>query len=158
MEKRTRPDLASELSDGLRRLVGEARAAETRAAARAPVPLDAAELAAIRIIGDRGVVRMRDLAVTLAMPPSSATSLADRLIAKELAVRERNEADRRVVTMALAPKGRAIHRDLSREHERLCADMLSGFTASEQAMLIDLMGRLSRRDAAAAPARKRRGR
>ncbi len=55
---------------------------------------------------------MRELAARLRCDPSTVTFLADRLEAKNLAVREVDQKNRRVKTLHLTPAGRKARRTL----------------------------------------------
>lgn len=127
----------------VRQLVTRTAAAEADVMARAMVSIDASELRALRFVGERGAVRMRDLAEELSIAPSSATDLADRLAAKDLVKRTQNPADRRIVLLSLSRQGRKIISDASDVQMRLCREMLESFAPDERETLVAMMQRVA---------------
>lgn len=65
------------------------------------------------LLAQRGPLRAADLAAGLSTSPSQATRLCDRLIAKELIIRETVPNDRRGVLVVLAPLGRVFLDDVT---------------------------------------------
>lgn len=126
----------------LRHLLTRNQALGIQVMRRSVEPIDSVELDAIRLIGERGSVRMRTLTDVLGIPASSATNLVDRLVSKRLVRRTANEADRRIVQVSLDRQGKKIYRDALEEQLKLCREMLENFTANERIGLIDLLGRL----------------
>ncbi len=66
------------------------------------------------VLASRGPQRMVDLAESLAMLPSTATRMCDRLDAKGLIRRARPSNDRRSVRLTLSPAGRQVVADVTR--------------------------------------------
>lgn len=72
---------------------------------------------------------MRELSQQLAVSPSTACELVDRLARAGLVQRESDPNDRRIVRLRLAPKGRRLfakHKEERNEHLRLFLDRLTG--------------------------------
>lgn len=63
---------------------------------------------ALVILASRGPQRPVDLAEALAIDPSTATRLCDRLVRKRLISRRRQGADRRAVRLDLTARGRQL--------------------------------------------------
>jgi len=63
---------------------------------------------ALVLLGSRGPQRPVDLAEALAIDPSTATRLCDRLVRKRLISRRRQGADRREVRLDLTARGRQL--------------------------------------------------
>jgi DNA-binding MarR family transcriptional regulator len=63
----------------------------------------------------RGPQRVADLAAVLGVDPSTVTRMCDRLVRKGLAYRRRGTSDRRAVKITLAPAGRELVQDVTRQ-------------------------------------------
>jgi DNA-binding MarR family transcriptional regulator len=63
----------------------------------------------------RGPQRVADLAAVLGVDPSTVTRMCDRLVRKGLAYRRRASTDRRAVKISLAPAGRELVQDVTRQ-------------------------------------------
>jgi DNA-binding MarR family transcriptional regulator len=63
----------------------------------------------------RGPQRVADLAAVLGVDPSTVTRMCDRLVRKSLAYRRRGNSDRRSVKISLAPAGRELVQDVTRQ-------------------------------------------
>ncbi|MCB9674800.1 MAG: winged helix-turn-helix transcriptional regulator [Alphaproteobacteria bacterium] len=61
------------------------------------------DLQAVHVLGSRGPSTAGDLASALGVTSGGLTAVVDRLIALDLAIRERDPADRRRVRIALRP-------------------------------------------------------
>lgn len=61
-------------------------------------------------------LRMSELARRLLIVRSTCTRLVDRLVRQELVERRHDPADRRLVWVALTPKGRSVQRRAARAH------------------------------------------
>ncbi|MEO1194390.1 MAG: MarR family transcriptional regulator [Pseudomonadota bacterium] len=131
------------LQTALDAIVRRSQTADAGALARLPQALDAGDLEAIKLLGQFGVLSMRDLAEQLRIPASTATSLVDRLEKKGLVERSRNAADRRVIQLSLTAEGREALNAVTQEHLRLCQELLESFGPQEQTVLADLLERLA---------------
>lgn len=98
-------------------------AARSLAAHEAEVSL--AQYRALVVLASRGPQRPVDLSQALALDPSTVTRLCDRLVAKKLIARRRQEADRREVRLTLTTSGRRLVDDVTarrrQEIERIVA-------------------------------------
>ena len=110
-------------------------AIERQHAAAADPPLAPPEMAALRLLAQKGPVRMRDLASSLGLPPSSVTGLADRLEGRALAERRRVPGDRRTVHLDLAPQGRTLIEAVRAEQAVVCDRLVESFGPAEAAVL-----------------------
>lgn len=86
-------------------------AARSLAAAGEDVTLP--QYRALVVLASRGPQRIADLADALAVTPSTATRMSDRLVRKQLARRSRTSADRREVRIALTELGRRLVDDVT---------------------------------------------
>lgn len=69
---------------------------------------------ALVVLAQHGSRRPADLAAALDVTPSTATRMCDRLVAKGLMERDRVDADRREVRLALSSEGRALVDEVTR--------------------------------------------
>ncbi|WP_374673325.1 MarR family winged helix-turn-helix transcriptional regulator [Ideonella sp.] len=91
-------------------------------------------------------VRECDTAVSLArelsLDAGAMTRALDRLEAKGLVRRERSEADRRVVRVALTDEGRQVAKRVPPVMAEVLNNHLRGFSRAEWEQLLSLLGRL----------------
>jgi MarR family transcriptional regulator, organic hydroperoxide resistance regulator len=66
------------------------------------------QLWALWELGRKAPLSLKDLAANMHLSPSTVVGVIDRLIAKDLVVREADKADRRRVCLSLSPHGRAL--------------------------------------------------
>jgi DNA-binding MarR family transcriptional regulator len=142
MPKRT-DDLLTRLSSSMDLLADHGRAADAAAVSALKLDLGANELAALRWLDSTGLATMRAMAEAIDLPRSSATTLVDRLVEKDLVLRVRDEGDRRVVRVSLTPLGKAVIGRSETERSRLCAELLATFNPAEQQALVALLERLA---------------
>lgn len=90
------------------------------------------ELLALEAIFRHGALAMSEIARNLGVGMSTATSIADRLIEKKLAIRERSEGDRRVVRVTLTKKGEKINSAYQKQKKEGFSRMVSLLTQKEQ--------------------------
>lgn len=99
---------------------------------------DAAEeitLAQYRVLVElaaRGPQRLADLAGVLAVDPSTATRMCDRLARKRLLRRRRTNADRRVVLVSLTPSGQQIVKEVSARRRAEIARILRRLPSADR--------------------------
>ena len=101
----------------------------------------------------RGAQRPGDVAADLAVEPSTATRMCDRLVRKELVTRRHSSEDRRTVVIELTPAGQELVRTVMHrrrlEFERLAAAVpveQHDAVISALAVLIDASGARPDRD------------
>jgi DNA-binding MarR family transcriptional regulator len=91
------------------------------------------QMVALHYLEGKTRVAMKEFARNMMIRMSSATVLADRLIAQGMAKRERGDKDRRVVWVAITPKGKK---------------RLTRIVRRKQIVIEEIFGRLSRRERA----------
>lgn len=91
-----------------------------------------------------GVCTMRDLAGALHTCGSSATAIVDRLVALRLARRERDPHDRRVVRVAIAPKGIRVMDQIRRQRRGGLIRMFGTVSVAERSRYLDIIRKLVR--------------
>jgi DNA-binding MarR family transcriptional regulator len=88
------------------------------------VDLTMAQLKAMMLLVQSGGVRSRELADGLGIAPSAATAVVDRLVHQQLARREADPGDRRIVWIRPTPKAQALHDQLLQANEEVLADVI----------------------------------
>ncbi|GIX47181.1 MAG: hypothetical protein KatS3mg131_1392 [Candidatus Tectimicrobiota bacterium] len=106
--------------------------------------LGEAEWEALRVLGERGECRMRELAAACGVALSTATGLVDRLVAKGLVQRRHGESDRRLVLVRLTGRGRLLYQERLEADMRLVLGMLQPLGAREQRQLVALLEKIVR--------------
>jgi DNA-binding MarR family transcriptional regulator len=91
---------------------------------------------------DGRITNSSDLAHNICHDAGSLTRLIDQLEKRGFVTRTRSEKDRRVVTLALTPRGRSVVGALAPRVMNLWNGLLSGFTHQEVDTLISLLTRL----------------
>ena len=86
-----------------------------------------------------GACTMRNLAVAARTRESTATGLADRLVALRLVRRTRNAKDRRVVYVDLTPKGRRVMHQFHAQRRRSIMRMYGRLSGDDRARYIEIM-------------------
>jgi DNA-binding MarR family transcriptional regulator len=89
-----------------------------------------------------GITTAGDLAHNICHDAGSLTRLIDEMVRRGLVARTRSESDRRVVTLALTPRGRDLVEALAPRVMNFWNGLLCGFSHSEVDMLINLLTRL----------------
>ena len=74
----------------------------------------------------------RDLANFLGVPPTSVTTIVDRLVRREYLSRGRTENNRRVVILSLTDAGREVMEQILEEQRRHCSAMLAILEPTER--------------------------
>ena len=70
------------------------------------------QLWALKVLAERGPVRVSELAARMYLHPSTVVGILDRLEAKELAARQRLAKDRRVVNVGLTAAGKTLVKNM----------------------------------------------
>ena len=92
---------------------------------------------------DRSGATMNELARRQGCALSSATALADRLLAQGLAVRIQDQADRRVVRIAPTVKGEELCARFAEVKRDLALQAMAALTDDEMATLIRLLRKVA---------------
>jgi DNA-binding MarR family transcriptional regulator len=87
---------------------------------------------ALVLLAQRGSCRSVDLAEALAVSPSTASRMADRLVRKGLVTRGSSPGDRRAVLLALSESGESLVRDVMRRRRHEVARILREVPARER--------------------------
>jgi DNA-binding MarR family transcriptional regulator len=116
---------------------------------RPPVPApdiecSSQEMRALAVLGHKGSVIMSDLASILDVPLSTATHTVDRLVSKDLVVRERPAENRRIVQVELSKKGLEMHRSFMDCRLAMGRTMLEALSSGEREIFLELMAKMTR--------------
>jgi DNA-binding MarR family transcriptional regulator len=91
---------------------------------------------------DGRIATAGDLAHNICHDAGSLTRLIDQMEKRSLVTRARSDKDRRVVTLALTPRGRSLVEALAPKVMDFWNELLSGFRHDEVDTLINLLTRL----------------
>jgi DNA-binding MarR family transcriptional regulator len=91
---------------------------------------------------DGRIATAGDLAHNICHDAGSLTRLIDQMVKRGLVTRSRSESDRRVVSLALTPRGGSLVEALAPKVMHFWNGLLSGFTHAEVDSLIGLLTRL----------------
>jgi DNA-binding MarR family transcriptional regulator len=100
---------------------------------------------ALTWVHERDRAAMHDLAVSLAMNPSTATLLVDRLVGKKLMSRVRDRSDRRRVLVRVTPRGRRMLEEIHTQKRKALLETFRPLTARERSRYLELVETLARR-------------
>jgi DNA-binding MarR family transcriptional regulator len=110
--------------------------------------LTLAQLRLLLVLRAQGPSRMSDIAAVLGIALSTATGIVDNLVRKELAVRETEPQDRRLVICRLSPQGQELINRLWISGQFQISRLLEGLTrpqleeaAGVAQMLLDNLSR-----------------
>jgi DNA-binding MarR family transcriptional regulator len=92
-----------------------------------------------------GPLTMGELAKRIGVTEKTVTGVADRLERDAYVRRERDEADRRVVRVRLAPKGLSCFKEIDNHMNESLGDMLSALGADDRRSLFRILEKLVHR-------------
>lgn len=135
---------AKELNSYIQQMLEAVTAAERSTCLNSPSSeLSLQELKVIGLLGERGPAIMRDIAGYLGFAMSTGTGIVDKLIERGFVTRERNEEDRRVVTVALTEAGQEMYGMYQERNMGLSLSMLESLSGKEQDTLLALMRKIA---------------
>ena len=102
-----------------------------------------------------GPLPIAELGAKMLRSPGNMTAAIDRLETQKLVVRERDDADRRVIRVGLTPEGEALIKDALPGHVAEITNAMSALTAEEQETLASLCKKLGLAAAGLEPADRR---
>lgn len=91
-----------------------------------------------------GPCRLADLAEAMAVNPSTATRMCDRLVRKQLIERTRDQRDRREVGLSLTPEGHALVAQVTEARRQLVRGILRDVPVGQRGPLVDALTLLAR--------------
>jgi len=102
------------------------------------------EMRGLMVLGRSGKTVMSDFAKGVGVPLSTATRIANRLVKKGIVVRERSDADRRIVEVDLSPIGYEYKAKFHAKRMKLTQKLLAPLSDEERETLLFLMERALR--------------
>lgn len=85
------------------------------------------------LLDDLGPQRLMDVAAALEVTSTTATRLADRLVAHGMVSRVRRSEDRREIYLKIGERGRRLVRAMATRRRRLVSSVLAEFSPADQA-------------------------
>lgn len=107
-----------------------------------PLKLRPVDFTILLILANNEAVNQKALCQALDMSAPGLAVILDRLQARELLVRERNELDKREHRLALTANGLALAQEAARLSEDVETKALQALTPSEQATLARLLNKM----------------
>jgi DNA-binding MarR family transcriptional regulator len=101
------------------------------------------ELIVIVYVGQNQNVKMSDIADNIEAPTSTLTNIVDKLVEKKYLSRDHSGEDRRVINVALTPKGKDAYKILITQKKLVAEKALSQFNEKEQQTFIKYINILS---------------
>ena len=92
---------------------------------------------ALVVLAARGPQGTAELAAALAVNPSTATRMCDRLVRKGLITRSRDEIDRREVNLEVTAAGRRVVSDVIERRRAEVRSVLEGIPVDARRQLVD---------------------
>jgi DNA-binding MarR family transcriptional regulator len=112
----------------------------------APLGLTSSQIGVILLLWYGRARTPFEMSRALSYDAGSMTRMLDRLAKKGFVDRERSSADRRVVELALTPKGQDAARQLPALIDAVLREQLRGFSAEDVAVLVRLLQRFIAND------------
>ena len=103
-----------------------------------------AQYRALVVLASRGPQRMVDLAAALAVTPSTAGRMCDRLLRKGMIRRHRDRADRRAVQVSITPAGRQVVDQATARRRELIAAILAKLPSRQQPAIANALQAFAR--------------
>jgi DNA-binding MarR family transcriptional regulator len=103
-----------------------------------------AQYRALVVLASRGPQRMAALAAALAVTPSTAGRMCDRLVRKGLIRRQRARADRRTVQVSITAAGLQVVNQATARRRELIAGILAKLPARQQPAVADALQAFAR--------------
>ncbi len=114
----------------------------TKASGRA-LGLTGPQVTALKLLEGIGQLSLSDLSERMSAKNSTITGIVDRMVSSELVQRHRSEEDRRVVLIALTPKGENLAAKIPVTAMEIFGSALRSLSAKDRADLTDILKRLT---------------
>jgi DNA-binding MarR family transcriptional regulator len=118
-------------------------AVATRSLGEAGGEVTLAQYRTLVVLASRGPQGLASLAEAVAVTPSTATRMCDRLVRKGLVHRRPERGDRRQVRLSLAAQGRRLVDAVSERRRREIALLLAAVAPEGRGPVIEALGRLA---------------
>ncbi|NNF12486.1 MAG: MarR family transcriptional regulator [Gemmatimonadetes bacterium] len=110
--------------------------------------LSVSQCYALKAVADASGLTVNELAGYLYLDKSTASRIANGLVEKDLVVRERSEADGRIVHLVVTDAGREVHDRIEHDLAEEYAELLEDFDPAFRSAVVKLVRRLRRSFAA----------
>ena len=100
------------------------------------------QMLALECLSRAGVCRMSELAQTLSIQMASATGLADRLIKAGYIRRKPDARDRRVVRIALTPKGKNVVENIFQQKKRIMMNVFQRISPVDSRQYLNVLEKI----------------
>ncbi|MHB1594239.1 MAG: MarR family winged helix-turn-helix transcriptional regulator [Streptosporangiaceae bacterium] len=98
---------------------------------------------ALVVLASQGPQRVLSLAEALAVTPSTATRMCDRLVRKGLVRRRTSRADRREVRLTLTPAGQSLVDQVTRRRREEISRILAKIPRADQETIVEMFDKLA---------------
>jgi len=105
--------------------------------------MSVSEFLVLRMLAQTGPSRVSQIACKMQITASAVTFLTDKLADKELILRKRDEADRRVVLVSITEKGARVLEELEALRRAAAERMLEGLSDSELSGIVAILEKLA---------------
>lgn len=95
-------------------------------------PLNPSDVQTLMYVAEHDGCIARDVAGFLGVPPTSVTTIVDRLVRRDYLSRGRTEENRRIVVLSLTLAGREVLEQILKEQRRHCSAMLAMLAPNER--------------------------
>jgi DNA-binding MarR family transcriptional regulator len=95
------------------------------------------------VLASRGPQSLGALAELLGVTPPTVSRMCDRLVRKQLILRQADPSDRRQIRVALSARGQRLVEEVTRRRREEIAQLLDSMSAAEQASVATSLQRLS---------------
>lgn len=95
------------------------------------------------VLASRGPQNLANLAEALGVTPATATRMCDRLVAKQLIIRQPHLDDRRHIRLEVTSKGRRLVSGVTTRRRREMRSILESVSLEDQAVLSNALSRFS---------------
>lgn len=114
----------------------------TKASGRS-LGLTGPQVTALKLLEGIGQLSLTDLSERMSAKNSTITGIVDRMVQSGLVERQRSEGDRRVVLIALTPKGTQLAQRIPVTAMEIFGGALRSLSAKDRVALTDIFKRLS---------------
>jgi len=98
----------------------------------------------VQLLSRKKSCKMTDVAKILGVTKSAVTGFSDRLIKMQIIKRSRSRKDRRIVNVALTPKGKALAKKLYNFKLRVIAKLFSSLNQKERTQYLCILKKITR--------------
>ena len=125
-------------------LVRVFKIAEGHAGDEAAPKLNPSDVQSILFLADHPGSIAADLGQFLGVVPTTTSAIVDRLVRRDLVVRNRTESNRRVVQLALSDEGRRVAAALLAQQDQHCKVMLATLDKADRKAFVRAMEKIAK--------------